>query len=274
MSYLDSLFNLDGKVAILTGGGGVLASKMAEGLVRAGAKVVLIGLHIEKVQKCADALTAIGGEAFPIETNVLDKAALEQTREIILAKYGRIDILINAAGGNMTGATISPDKTFFDLKMDDFQKVTDLNLNGTVLPTLVFGEVMAKQKKGSIINISSMAALQAITRVVGYSAAKAAVSNFTQWTATEFAQKFGDGVRVNAIAPGFFIAEQNRALLTNTDGTYTERGQKVINNTPMGRFGEAEELIGAILYLSGDASKFVTGAVLPVDGGFSIFSGV
>jgi len=274
MGYLDQLFNIKGKVALLTGGGGVLASKMAEGFARAGAKVVLLGRTFEKVDTCAKALAEFSADVLAIQANVLEKSDLEKARDIILEKFGRIDILVNAAGGNVAGAVIMPDQSFFNMKMEDFQSVTDLNLNGTVLPTIVFGEVMAKQKSGSIINISSMAALQTITRVVGYSAAKAAVSNFTMWTATEFAHKFGDTVRVNAIAPGFFIAEQNRALLTNPDGSYTERGNKVIKNTPMGRFGEAEELIGAVLYLSSDTAKFVTGTVLAVDGGFSIFSGV
>jgi len=191
-----------------------------------------------------------------------------------LEKYKKIDILLNAAGGNMPGATISPDKTVFDLDVKDLEKVTNLNFNGTVLPSMVFGEVMAKQRSGNIINFSSMAAYQSITRVVGYSAAKAAVSNFTSWMAMELAMKFGGNLRVNAIAPGFFIGNQNRDMLLNSDGTYTERGKKVINNTPMGRFGEAHELVGAILYLTSDSASFVTGVVLPIDGGFSTFSGV
>jgi NAD(P)-dependent dehydrogenase (short-subunit alcohol dehydrogenase family) len=192
-----------------------------------------------------------------------------------LAKYGRVDILLNAAGGNMPGATISPEQTVFDLNISDLDKVTSLNFNGTVLPSMVFGEVMAKQRSGNIINFSSMAAMQSITRVLGYSTAKAAVSNFTAWMAMEMAMKFDGTVRVNAIAPGFFIGNQNRALLTNPDGSFTERGNKVINKTPMGRFGEARELVGAILFLASDkAASFVTGVVLPIDGGFSTFSGV
>ncbi|RLD74114.1 MAG: D-mannonate oxidoreductase, partial [Bacteroidetes bacterium] len=180
----------------------------------------------------------------------------------------------NTAGGNMLGATISPDQTIFDMDMNDFDKVTELNLNGSILPSLVFGKVMAEQGSGSIINMSSMAVDRAITRVVGYSASKAAITNFTRWMAVEMARKFGDGIRVNALAPGFFIGKQNKALLTNEDGTYTERGHTIIQNTPMNRFGEAEELIGATLFLCSDAARFITGIVLPVDGGFSAFSGV
>jgi NAD(P)-dependent dehydrogenase (short-subunit alcohol dehydrogenase family) len=189
-------------------------------------------------------------------------------------EFGTIDILINAAGGNMPGATIPPDKNFFDLKIEDFQKVVDLNLHGSVIPTKVFSEVMVKNKKGVVINISSMASIRIITRVLGYSAAKAAVDNFTKWMAVEMAKKFGEGFRVNAIAPGFFITEQNRSLLTNADGTLTARGQAVIQQTPFGRFGEPEELNGTLIWLCSDAAKFVTGVVVPVDGGFSVFSGV
>jgi NAD(P)-dependent dehydrogenase (short-subunit alcohol dehydrogenase family) len=205
----------------------------------------------------------------------LDLTSLEKSRDEIIKNFGSIDILINAAGGNMPGATISPDKTIFDLDINDMDKVSDLNFKGTVLPSMVFGKTMSEQPNGgNIINISSMAALQSITRVVGYSAAKAAVSNFTKWLSMEMAMKFESKIRVNAIAPGFFIGKQNRNLLTNSDGSYTERGQQVIAKTPMGRFGHADELIGAVLYLVSDASSFVTGVVLPVDGGFSIYSGV
>ncbi|MEM8970246.1 MAG: SDR family oxidoreductase, partial [Bacteroidota bacterium] len=191
-----------------------------------------------------------------------------------LAQWGQIDVLINAAGGNMPGATVAPSQTVFDVSVDALRKVLDLNLMGSVLPTLVFGKSMAEQKLGSIINISSMAATHSITRVLGYSIAKAGIDMFTKWMATEMSLKFGDGIRVNAIAPGFFIGEQNRKLLTNEDGSLTERGKTIIQNTPMQRFGEAEELNGAILYLCSDASKFVTGTILPIDGGFSSFSGV
>jgi NAD(P)-dependent dehydrogenase (short-subunit alcohol dehydrogenase family) len=207
--------------------------------------------------------------------NVLKKESVEDAERRVIEKYGKIDILLNAAGGNMPGGTIPHGKTVFDLNIEELDKVTELNFKGTLLPSMVIGKTMSEQDTGgNIINISSMAALQAITRVVGYSASKAAVSNFTMWLSMEMAMKFNGKIRVNAIAPGFFIGNQNRALLTNSDGSYTERGQKVINKTPMGRFGGAHELIGAILYLAGNASSFVTGVVLPIDGGFSTFSGV
>jgi NAD(P)-dependent dehydrogenase (short-subunit alcohol dehydrogenase family) len=219
-------------------------------------------------------LIAAGGEAVAFAANVLDETSLESVRDQILAKWGKVDVLINAAGGNMAGATISPGQTIFDLSMDAFKKVSDLNLNGSVLPSLVFGKHMADHKKGVIINISSMTAQRAITRVVGYSVAKAAIDNFTKWMATELALKFGEGLRVNAIAPGFFIGDQNRDLLLEADGSLTARGTTIVAHTPMGRFGEAEELNGTIHWLCSDASKFVTGIVVPIDGGFSAFTGV
>lgn len=274
MSYIDQLFNLNGKVAVITGGGGVLASEIGSGLSKAGMKIVFLDINEEAAQQAAERIHAIGGEAIGLKTNVLEKEALEATRDQVLATYGRVDLLLNAAGGNMPGASINPDQTIFDVNLTDFDKVTDLNFKGTVIPSLVFGEVMAKQRSGNIINISSMAALQAITRQVGYSASKAAVSNFTMWMSMEMAMKFEGSVRVNAIAPGFFIGNQNRALLINPDGSYTERSQKILNNTPMGRFGEANELVGAVLFLASDSASFVTGVVLPIDGGFSTFSGV
>lgn len=274
MTYIDKLFNLEGKVAVITGGGGVLAATIGKGMANAGMKVVFLDIKEEAAKSAASKIIKVGGEAIGLKTDVLDIDALEKTRDIILNKYSSIDLLLNAAGGNMPGATISPDATVFDLKIDDLDRVTDLNFKGTVLPSMVFGKVMADILSGNIINISSMAAFQSITRVIGYSAAKAAVSNLTMWMSMELAMKFEGKVRVNAIAPGFFIGNQNRALLINEDNSFTERGQKVINNTPMGRFGEAEELIGAVLYLASDAATFVTGVVLPVDGGFSTFSGV
>ena len=274
MNYLDTLFNLQGKTVVLTGGAGVLASQMANGLVKSGANVVLIGRTESSLEKLADQFKSEGYNVMTLVADVLQKTQLEEAREKILSQFGKIDVLINAAGGNMPGATISPDQTIFDLDMADFEKVNQLNLNGSVIPSLVFGKTMADQQSGVIINLSSMAADRIITRVAGYSASKAAITNFTKWMAVEMAQKFGEGIRVNAIAPGFFIGNQNRALLTNADGSYTERGNTIIQNTPMGRFGEAEELIGATLFLCSDAAKFITGVVLPVDGGFSSFSGV
>jgi NAD(P)-dependent dehydrogenase (short-subunit alcohol dehydrogenase family) len=275
MGYLDGLFNLKEKTAFITGGGGVLAGAIGEGLALSGIRIIFADRNKKKAENAADRIIKKGGEAVGIETNVLEIKSLETSRDRILREFGEIHILLNAAGGNMEGATVPPDKNIFDLDLNDLNKVTDLNFKGTVMPSMVIGKAMSTQKSGgSIINISSMAAMQAITRVVGYSAAKAAVSNFTMWLAMEMAIKFHGKIRVNAIAPGFFIGNQNRALLTNPDGSYTERGQKVITKTPMGRFGEPHELIGAVLYLISDAASFVTGVVLPVDGGFSIYSGV
>jgi len=274
MSYLDRLFNLEGKVAVITGGGGVLASEIGSGLAKAGIKIAFLDINEEAATLAAEKIIEIGGDAIGLKTNVLEIEALKETRDAILAKFGKIDILLNAAGGNMAGASVNPGQTIFDINVDALDKVTDLNFKGTVLPSLVFGEVMANNRSGNIINISSMAALQAITRQVGYSASKAAVSNFTMWMAMEMAMKFEGSVRVNAIAPGFFIGNQNRDLLINPDGSYTERSEKILNNTPMGRFGEASELVGAVLFLVSDSASFVTGVVLPIDGGFSTFSGV
>ena len=275
MTYMENdMFSLEGKAAVITGGGGVLGGSMARSLARDGVKVCLIGRSEGPLEEVADAIRASGGEALPLAADVLGRQALEAAREKVLRLWGRTDILVNAAGGNMPGATIGPDQTIFDLKMEDFDKVTRLNLNGSVVPSLVFGQVMAEQKAGVIINISSMVVERALTRVAGYSAGKAAVENFTRWMAVEMALKFGEGIRVNAIAPGFFIGNQNRALLTNPDGSYTERGRTIINNTPMKRFGQPVELNGALHYLCSDAARFVTGIVIPVDGGFSAFSGV
>jgi NAD(P)-dependent dehydrogenase (short-subunit alcohol dehydrogenase family) len=274
VNYIDQLFNLNGKVAVITGGGGVLASAIGAGLSRAGMKTVFLDINIQAAQEAALRIKNIGGEAIGLRTDVLDPATLRTTCQEVVERYQRVDLLLNAAGGNMPGASVNDDQTIFDLNLNDLDRVTDLNFKGTVLPSIIFGKVMAQQKSGSIINISSMAALQAITRQVGYSASKAAVSNFTMWMAMEMALKFEGKVRVNAIAPGFFIGNQNRELLLNPDGNYTERSRKIIANTPMRRFGEAHELIGAVLYLASDAASFVTGVVLPVDGGFSSFSGV
>ena len=267
-------FNIKNKVAIITGGAGVLGGSTADYLANEGAKIVILDRDQITIDEKVASIIKNGGEAIGFASNVLDKTSLEEIRTKILDQYKSIDILINAAGGNMPGATIGPDQTIFDLDLSDFQKVNDLNLNGTVIPSIVFGETMSKQRTGTIINFSSMSVARAITRVAGYSTSKAAMENFTRWLAVELASKFGGNIRVNALAPGFFIGNQNRRLLTNEDGTYTERGNTVIVNTPMRRFGEAEELTGAIHYLCSDASKFVTGITLPVDGGFSAFSGV
>ena len=271
---MNNPFDISGKVIVITGGGGVLGGSMAEHLAQHGAKIAVLDLRASLAQDRANQLKSTGASAIALEGNVLQQDNLIRAKEAILKEWGSIDVLINAAGGNMPGATISPEQTVFDLSMDAFKKVSDLNLNGSVLPSLIFGKQMAAQKQGVIINISSMASARAITRVVGYSAAKAAIDNFTRWMATELALKFGEGLRVNAIAPGFFIGDQNRRLLTNEDGSYTARGELVIAHTPMGRFGKAEELNGTIHWLCSDASRFVTGIVVPIDGGFSAFTGV
>lgn len=271
---MNEIFSIAGKVAVISGAGGVLGGSIAKSFVEAGAKVVAIDIRQEQLDARIKELTANGGEAIGIIGNVLDIPSLENVAKEILVEWGRIDILLNIAGGNTPGGTLAPDQAFFDMPIPEWEKVTGLNLNGTVYPSLVFGKVMAGQKSGCIINVSSMAAYSAITRVPGYSAAKTAVSNFTQWLATEMAMKYGDGVRVNAIAPGFFIGDQNRAILINPDGSLTERSKKVLAKTPMGRFGDIAELNGAVQFLCSEAAGFITGVVLPVDGGFSAFSGV
>ncbi len=269
-----SLFDLTGRVIVVTGATGVLAGSAARYLAAQGARVVFIGRDQAKLDLALADVGRAGGECLGFSCDVLDRAALERTRDAILAKWGRVDVLINAAGGNQPGATITPDKTFLDLNLDAYRQVLALNLDGTVLPSQVFATALIAQKRGVIVNFSSMAAARAITRVVGYSNAKAAIDNFTRWLAVEFATKYGDGLRVNAIAPGFFVADQNRRLLLNEDGTPTARGQSVIDQTPFRRFGHTPELHGTLHYLVSDASAFVTGTVVPVDGGFSCFSGV
>lgn len=270
----NELFDISGRVVVITGGAGVLGGSMAKYLAAQGAKVAILSRTAERVEDMLSQLKEISPNVLGFTTDVLHKSQLQKTKSDILNKWGSVDVLINAAGGNKSGATIGEDQTIFDLNLDDFTQVAELNLNGSVLPTIVFGEVMASQESGSVINLSSMAADRAITRVVGYSAAKAAIDNFTKWMATEMALKFGDGIRVNAIAPGFFIGNQNRKLLTNNDGSYTDRGNTIINNTPMRRFGNADELNGVVHWLCSGASTFVTGAIIPIDGGFSAYSGV
>lgn len=262
------------KVVVITGGAGVLGSAMAKGLAAKGARVVILSRTEAKVRACVNELVDEGYNAMALPADVLSKESMQQAAIKLQKHWGGIDVLVNAAGGNMAGATIMPDQDFWELKMADFDQVTQLNLKGTVLPTMIFGEQMVKQKSGSIINISSMAAQQALTRVMGYSASKAAVDNFTKWMAVEVAQKYGEGIRVNAIAPGFFVAEQNRKLLLNEDGTYTARGQTIIDQTPMKRFGRPDELVSTLEWLCDDRSSFITGIVVSVDGGFSAFSGV
>ena len=269
---MNNLFDIKGNVTVITGGTGVLGRAIAKYLALNGAKVVILGRKEDVGNQIAADIRAEGGECEFMKTDVLNVETVRKNCEDILAKYGRVDTLLNAAGGNMPGATIPPDKTIFDLQPDQFQTVLNLNLTGTVIPTQIFLEPMVKQGKGSVINFSSMAAFRPMTRVAGYAAAKAGISNFTAYMATECAKKFGEGIRVNAIAPGFFITEQNRSLLTNPDGTYTQRGQDVIRQTPFGRMGDPEELCGTIHYLMSDASRFVTGTVAVVDGGFNAFA--
>ena len=233
-----------------------------------------LGRNQEKVDRVLTEARKISDNCMGLTCDVLDKKALSEGYVKVIGEYGRMDALINGAGGNMPGATIGPDAEIFDLNLEDYGKVIDLNLKGTVLPTIIFGKAFKEQGHGSVINFSSMASTQALTRVLGYSNAKAAIDNFTRWMASEMALKYGDKIRVNAVAPGFFISQQNKALLTNDDGSFTQRGQEVINKTPFRRFGKQEEIYGPIHYLLSDASSFVTGTVLAVDGGFSSFCGV
>lgn len=264
---------LEGKTAIVTGGSGVLGSNISRGLLEAGAKVFIVGAHQNKVDATLASLQGLG-EVDGAACDVLNVAALEKLSDEIVAKWGKIDILVNAAGGNIPGATIPDDKSVFDMKIEDLNAVIDLNLYGSVYPCLVFGKVMAKQKEGNIINVSSMATYTALTRVPGYSIAKTGINIFTQWLATEMALKFSEKIRVNAIAPGFFIGEQNRRVLINEDGSLTERSRKVLAKTPMKRFGDISELNGMVVMLCSDSASFITGTVIPIDGGFSCFSGV
>lgn len=265
-------FDISGKVIAITGGTGVLGTSMVEYLAAHGAHVAVMARNIEKGNRLIRKVKDEGGEAIFLQTDVTDETVLKQNAKEIAGKYGTIDVLINGAGGNMPGATIGPNNNIFDLKMNDFRKVVDLNLMGTVIPTVVFAEYMVKAKKGNIVNISSASALRPLTRVAGYGAAKAAVTNFTKYMAGELAIKFGENFRVNALCPGFFITEQNRTLLTNPDGSYSDRGNTIIAHTPFRRFGVPEDLLGTLHYLVSDASRFVTGTVAIVDGGFDAFS--
>jgi len=275
VDYLEHLFGLDGKVAVVTGGGGVLCGVMSRALGRLGAKVAVLDLFEEAAQKVAAGIVAQGGEALGVQCDVLDRASLEAARDGVLGRFGRVDILINGAGGNRKRATTSPDMSFFDLPPDAVSGVFDLNFIGTLLPSQVFGKLMAEQGEGVILNISSMNAFRPLTRIPAYSAAKAAVSNFTQWLAVHVAQEYSPNIRVNALAPGFFLTEQNRFLLTDeASGELTARGRTIIEHTPVGRFGDPEDLMGTVLWLLSPAASFVTGVVVPVDGGFSAFSGV
>ena len=262
---MNELFSVKDKVVVITGGAGILGKGIAAYLAKEGAKIIILDRSEEAGNALVQSIKADGGDVMFLYTDVMNKEVLEGNKAEIMKAYGRIDVLLNAAGGNMPGATIAPDKTFFDLEIDAFKKVVDLNLFGTVLPTMVFASIMVDQKKGSIVNFCSESALRPLTRVVGYGTAKAAIANFTKYMAGELALKFGDGLRVNAIAPGFFLTEQNRTLLTNPDGSLTDRAKTIIAHTPFGRFGEPEDLYGTIQYLISDASKFVTGTVAVID---------
>lgn len=268
---MKNLFDIKGKVTVITGGCGILGQNIARYLAEQGAKIVILDRAEEQGRALEAELNQVS-EALFLTTDVLNKERLEQNRDDIVARFGTIDILLNAAGGNMAGATIAPDKTFLDLDIDAFRKVVDLNLFGTILPTTVFVPVMAKNKKGAIVNFCSESALRPLTRVVGYGAAKSAIASYTRYMATELATKFSPELRVNAIVPGFLLTNQNRTLLTNPDGSYTDRARAIIAHTPAGRFAEPEELFGTIHYLVSDASSFVTGALSVVDGGFDVFS--
>jgi NAD(P)-dependent dehydrogenase (short-subunit alcohol dehydrogenase family) len=272
---LDRPFDLTGQVAVITGGGGVLCSVLARALAQCGASVVVLDINLPAAEKVAEEIRAQGGQATAIRADVLDKESLLAAAQRVSEAFGHIDILINGAGGNKKEATTSDELSFFDLPADAIRWVFDLNFMGTLLPSQIFGRYMVNQDSGCIINISSMAAFRPLTRTVAYSPAKAAVSNFTQWLAVHISQTYSDRIRVNAIAPGFFLTEQNRFLLVDErTGELTERGQAIIDHTPIGRFGDPEDLIGAVLWLLSDGASFMHGTVIPIDGGFSAFSGV
>ena len=274
---MNELFSIEGKVAVISGAAGVLGGSLARHFASQGARVAALVHRPEQVASVLEALEdleACGNGALCHSCNVFDTEELEAVAEDIMRSWGRIDVLINVAGGNVPAATIMPDQNFWDMPAEAWEKVVALNLNGTVYPCRVFSRYFAAQGSGCILNISSMAAYDALTRVAGYGAAKEGVSNFTRWLSSELAIKYGDKIRVNALAPGFFIGKQNRAALLREDGTLTERSHKVINKTPMRRFGDITELNGAAQFLCSDAASFITGVVLPVDGGFSSFSGV
>ena len=273
-SSLQKFYDFSGKVVVVTGGAGMLCSVMCKAFAEAGAKVAILDLAPDHARALAEEINAAGGKALSMTCNVLERESIEVAARKVIETFGRVDILVNGAGGNRPQATTNPEQTFFDLPLEALRGVFDLNLVGTILPSQVFGKIMADQKEGVILNISSMNAFRPLTRIPAYSAAKAGVSNFTQWLAAHMAQEYSPNIRVNAIAPGFFIGEQNRDLLLNKDGSLTARGKTILGHTPQGRFGTPDDLIGAVLWLTSPAAAFVTGVVIPVDGGFSAFSGV
>lgn len=269
-----NLFDIKGKVVVVTGACGVIASAAIKYFAAQGCKVVLLAREKrrEEAEKTIAEIKAEGGEAMFLASDVMNKENLEQNLKDIIAAYGTVDVLLNSAGGNLGAANVAPDKTIFDLDIDAIKQVTELNIFGTIIPTMVFAKAMVEQKKGSIINFCSMSSFRPLTRVAGYGVAKAGVASWTQWLAGELAIKFGEGLRVNAIAPGFLLTNQNRSLLTNPDGSLTERSHQILGHTPFGRFLEADELLGTLHYLASDASQGVTGTVAVVDGGFNSFS--
>lgn len=275
MSDTQSLFSVQGLTAVITGGSGELGKTLSLALARAGVRVAIVSLHADSSSRVAEEIRAEGGEAISIACDVLKRAEVEHTLEQVTSTFGPVDILINGAGGNKPQATTSAERSFFDLDMQSTQAVFDINFTGTLQCCQIFGRGMAERGQGCIVNITSMNALRPLTRIPAYSAAKAAVANFTQWLAVHMAQEYSPLIRVNAIAPGFFLTGQNRYLLTNAaDGSMTPRGQAILQHTPMGRLGQSEDLAGTLLWLVSPASTFVTGIVIPVDGGFSAFSGV
>ncbi len=275
MIDLGANFNLEGKVAVITGGSGVLGSEMAETLALKGVKVCILATNEEKIANVVDKINKNDGKAVGIKTDVLNKSLLEEAREEVLSHFGGVDILINCAGGNKAEATTSAEQSFFDIPEEAIQWVFNLNFMGAVLTSQVFGKVMVEKGSGSIINISSMAAITPLTKTIAYSAAKAALSNFTRWLAVYINQNYSKEIRVNALAPGFILTDQNRYLLIDREtGSETERGKKIKDNTPMERYGSPEELTGTLIWLCSEASSFVNGIIVPIDGGFSAYSGV
>lgn len=270
----NEIFSLKDKVIIVTGGTGILGKAFIDGIVSFGGTVVIVGRNESEGNKRVAEIIAAGGKALFVKANVLDEEDVKKVRDITLKTFGRIDGLVNGAGGNMPGGVIQPEQDVFELNIDGLKQVLDLNLFGTIIPTKIIGAVMAKQHGGSIVNISSVSSKQVITKVLGYSIGKSGVDCFTKWMAVESSKRHGDKIRINTIMPGFFLTEQNRTLLTNEDGSYTERGNLVIKKTPAGRMGKPDELIGALIYLLSDASKFVNGSEIQVDGGFVAFGGV
>jgi NAD(P)-dependent dehydrogenase (short-subunit alcohol dehydrogenase family) len=274
-AYLDSLFSLEGQVAAVTGATGVLCGELARALAKAGAKIAILARSMDSAAALVAEITDAGGQAVAVPCDVLNRPAVLSASDQVIDAFGKVDILINGAGGNQPGAATSTDLSFFDLTPEALEAVFDLNLLGTLYPSQAFGALMARQKSGVILNVSSMTAYRPLTRVVAYGAAKAAVSNFTTWLAVHLAKEYSPNIRVNAIAPGFFLTHQNRFLLTDQQtGQLSPRGQSIIAHTPMGRFGDPADLVGTALWLVSPASRFVTGVVVPVDGGFNAYSGV